>query len=106
MNIDDEEVFSAGDCPVCADSGALIGLVSTATGAVVLFCPLCETSWDQRPNDGRVDTVLSLGDVAPTGTVLAKRSQIMGSKLGPFERVDSGEWLELLAPHLIAPPLK
>jgi hypothetical protein len=103
MNSDETEMFSAGDCPVCGDSGALIALISNATGTVIVFCPLCEVAWDEPPN-GRVDTVWTLKELAPRGAALAKRQQLIGAKLGPFEPVSTDEWLSFLPNDVTKPP--
>jgi hypothetical protein len=80
------ELFSAGDCPVCSDSGSLLAVSSIATGSLVLFCPLCETAWDQRPTEGRVDQVLSLQEVASKGISPAKEARSKARHLDPSSK--------------------
>lgn len=95
-------VYTAGDCPVCADSGSLLCVRSIATGEFALFCPLCETAWKERPVDGRVDTILSLEEVAPRGISPAEHAGLSECPLGPLIEVDFDEWYPLLAPHFKA----
>jgi hypothetical protein len=92
--------FTAGDCPVCADSGALLCVTSLPSGKLILFCPLCETAWDQRPVEGRIDSVMSLQEAAPGGISLPSADEVQMSALGPFVEAPVGEWWELLGPHL------
>jgi hypothetical protein len=93
-------LFGAGACPVCSDSGVLVCVKSIATGRLVLFCPLCETAWNDRPVDRRVDSILSLAEVAPDGIVVPAETELIGSPLGPFVEIEGSEWAEMLSPHL------
>ena len=83
-------MYSAGDCPICFDSGALIAVASIASGEIFLYCPLCGTAWDKHPR-GKVDAILPLLALAPRGVLLATRSQIDSSGLGPFNQIDDRE---------------
>lgn len=94
------QLFSAGDCPVCFDSGALVCLVSRDSGAIILFCPLCETAWPDRPKDGRVDTIYELAELAPAGVSLPTAEALASSSIGPVARLERQEWFDLLSEHI------
>ena len=69
-------VYSAGMCPVCADSGALIFAINIASGDPFVLCPSCGVAWS-NPDDARtVDTVYSIKEFATEGFRMATRSEI------------------------------
>jgi len=47
--------YSAGDCPVCADSGALLFVTDEAQGRVLIYCPACGCAW-AHPSDAEKAT--------------------------------------------------
>lgn len=97
-------LFTAGNCPVCSDSGALLCLRSLHDGQLVLFCPLCETAFRERPNDHELDAILTLDEVAPTGIGLPTKDEVIGSPLGPFLEIQNPLWIDFLEPHLRPQP--
>lgn len=72
MSADPERqiLFSAGDCAVCADSGALLLLQARDSGRLFIFCPLCEVAWSEPPAPWTLDTVFELSHFAPQGARL------------------------------------
>lgn len=94
------KLHSAGDCPVCADSGALLCVESIANGSVILFCPLCGTAWDEPPIEGRVDAVHSLHEVAPSGIALPSNDALKGFAAHSPVEIDNDEWYDLFAGYL------
>jgi hypothetical protein len=95
-----DKLFSAGNCPVCADSGTLLYVWSHATRRVVLFCPLCEVAWIEPPDENRVDTVSSLDEIAPQGIRLPSENEVQRSGISPRVEVEKAEWGALIAGHL------
>ena len=43
-------IYSAGDCPVCSDSGALLLVTGASGGRVLTYCPACGCTW-KHPSD-------------------------------------------------------
>jgi hypothetical protein len=93
-------LHSAGDCPVCADLGALLCVESIANGTVILLCPLCGTAWDEPPIEGLVDAVRSLQEVAPSGIALPSDDALKRFAARSLVEVDTDEWYDLLARYL------
>jgi hypothetical protein len=63
-------MYSMGDCPVCADSGAVLLLRVVGSEQIIFFCPLCGGAWRSPPVDRRLDEIMSLNDLAPNGVAL------------------------------------
>lgn len=95
-----EKLFSAGDCPVCSDSGTLLCVWSLEGSRVILFCPLCEVAWKEPPDENRVDTVTSLGEIAPQGIRLPSVDEVERSGISPRLEVDKDEWGPLIEEHV------
>lgn len=93
-------LHSAGDCPVCADSGALLCVESIASSTVILFCPSCGTAWDEPPIEGRIDAVRSLQEVAPSGIALPSNDALERFAASSPIEVNADEWFDLLAGYL------
>jgi hypothetical protein len=85
-------LYSAGDCPVCADSGAVLLLKAQGSGRLFVFCPLCGVAWPEPPIARRLDTIFALTRFAPAGVVLPTVEEAMSIgfslKEEPFERWD------------------
>jgi hypothetical protein len=64
------EIYSAGDCPVCADSGAVVLLKARGSGRFFFVCPLCEVAWAEPPPPNQLDAILNRRLFAPEGAVL------------------------------------
>lgn len=99
--MDSQRLFTAGNCPVCADSGTLLCVWSIVTTRVILFCPLCEVAWQDVPKDGRIDTVHALDDLAPGGIRLATETEVRSFGLDRVLEVGEKPWLTLLGDHLL-----
>ena len=69
------EVFVAGDCPVCPGFGAAVFVVALSGGPVFLACPACGCAWD-RPPSSTVDQIESPARFAAGGFRLAVRGDI------------------------------
>jgi len=94
-----EKLFSAGDCPVCADSGTLLYVWSLGASHVILFCPLCEVAWSEPPGESKVDTVTSLDEMAPQGIRLPSEDEVEQSGMSPRLEVEREEWGPLIEVH-------
>lgn len=46
-------MYSAGDCPVCSNSGALLFVMGAAGGRVLTYCPACGCAW-KHPSDAEL----------------------------------------------------
>lgn len=88
-------VFGIADCPVCADSGALIALKPRRPGAgLVFFCPLCGCAFREPTPPRTLDQILSVEQVAPEGVVLPSDDEVVSSGLDLVKL--PGHWLEWL----------
>jgi hypothetical protein len=92
---DEPRIYSAGACPVCADSGALILLKASGSGAMLFLCPLCGVAWSEPPLDRQLDEITPLESLAPNGVSLPTASEVLGLGLALTE-VSSRDWLPLL----------
>jgi RHS repeat-associated protein len=88
-------IFSVGDCPVCADSGAVLLLKAAGSARMVLFCPLCGVAWPEPPTDRRLDEIKTLQDLAPSGVMLPTSSEAMDTGFALTE-VAFEDWFSLL----------
>jgi hypothetical protein len=92
-------IFSIGDCPVCADSGAVVLLKPQSAGPLFYFCPLCGVAWAEPPEYPRLDSISTLAEFAPNGALLpsAEEAARTGVELRelPYER-----WFPLLRDSL------
>jgi hypothetical protein len=88
------KLYSAGECPVCADSGAVLLLREADSETIVFFCPLCGVAWKEPPLDRRVDEVASLETIAPNGVTLPSEAEAWGTGLRLTE-VSVEDWLPL-----------
>jgi hypothetical protein len=91
----DGALYSVGECPVCADSGAVLLLKAADTGRLVFFCPLCGVAWGQPPADRQLDEINRLDAFAPSGVMLPTRAEALRTGLALTE-VALRDWL----PHL------
>ena len=92
-------LYSAGECPVCLDSGAVIALCGSH--GLIFFCPLCEVAWDRPPVPRQLDSMLTLGDLSATRPRLPTDEEIRESvfvrQLAP---VPLDAWGRFLADHV------
>jgi hypothetical protein len=93
-------LFSIGDCPVCADSGAVVLLVPRGGGSVFYYCPLCGVAWARPPNYPKLDSILGIRDFAPDGALLPTPEEAMWSGCDVRELPDD-RWLPLLEEALL-----
>ena len=96
---DQQKIYSAGDCPVCADSGAVLLLKAHGSAAMLFFCPLCGVAWREAPFRRRLDTVSSLTDLAPSGAALPTVEEAVSTGLALTE-VSFDVWYPLLKARL------
>jgi hypothetical protein len=75
-------LYSAGDCPVCADSGADIFLIRVSDGGVFAGCPLCGCAWTSPPDPFVLDSINPPVFFAPNGFRVATRDEIDAAGLG------------------------
>jgi hypothetical protein len=76
--------YSAGDCPICADSGALLFGIALSTDQLFVFCPACGVAWKHPEQAMRVDTVYPVKRFAPNGFRFAKLPEIQEAGLEEF----------------------
>lgn len=88
-------IYSVGDCPVCADSGAVLLLKAVGSDRMVFLCPLCGVAWREPPVDRRLDEVETLQDLAPNGVALPTVSEATATGLALTE-VAFDDWSALL----------
>jgi hypothetical protein len=91
----ERQIHSAGDCPVCADSGALILLKASGLGKIILFCPLCGVAWREPPADRQLDEISTLESLAPNGVTLPTSSEALATGFQLTEH-PLEEWFPLL----------
>lgn len=79
--------FSAGDCPVCADSGAAIFVKAEEAGAIFWACPACGCAWAEPPAANTVDSISPPTMFASSGFRVATWQDIgRAGLLGKVER--------------------
>ena len=88
-------LFSIGDCPVCADSGAVILLKAATFTRLLFYCPLCGAAWLNPPKEHRLDEVNALKDLAPDGVSLPTIVEALESGFDPFT-VEFETWFPVL----------
>lgn len=88
-------LFKTGDCPVCAEAGAVLVLQRRGHDTLVLHCPSCGCAWPEPPHRMRLDEVRSLADVAPEGVELPGDEPV-AHRLGSMVAIEAGKWLEFL----------
>jgi hypothetical protein len=91
-------LFAFGHCPVCADSGIVIGLACLDSGELVFYCPLCGLAWRSPPGH-RVDELTALSDLAPLGVRLPTKEEVNASGYPASEILDE-QWYALLESEL------
>lgn len=92
-------IYSAGDCPVCADSGALLLLKAIGTDQLLIFCPMCGIAWRKPPVPYHLDEILTVDTLAPEGVVLPTAEDIRRCSYAVLE-VPWPDWLPLLKAEL------
>jgi hypothetical protein len=92
---DETRLFSAGDCPVCSDSGAVLLLKAVGTDQIIFYCPLCGVAWDEAPKSHYLDEIEPLETFAPAGVTLPTASEAKATGLVLVE-TDFSEWSSLL----------
>ena len=103
INRENRTLYSTGDCPVCADSGAVLIFCSKASSELVFYCPLCGVAWSSPPIDRRLDEIHSLEQVAPSGISLPSEDDLVDLKrTRTVNEVEYREWQEDLEPYLAA----
>jgi hypothetical protein len=77
-------IFSAGDCPVCFDSSALLLIVTKDTHRLLVHCPSCGAVWT-RPEDAAASKYyLGVSDLAPGGMRGATLQEIQEGGMAKF----------------------
>lgn len=101
-NATKQSIYSTGDCPVCADSGAVLLLKAVGSEQMVLFCPLCGVAWREPPADRCLDEIEALPDLAPNGVVLPTGSEALSTGFAltevAFDKWNS--WLQRTVKHV------
>jgi len=92
-------MYSAGHCPVCADSGAVLLLKAHGSGRLFFFCPLCGVAWPEPPLDRRLDTVFDLLSFAPDGVVLPTYKEAVSTGVNLTD-VSPEDWYSMLKGQL------
>jgi hypothetical protein len=96
----DRSIYSLGDCPVCADSGAVLLVKAIGSGQLLFYCPLCGVVWRQPP-EGHIkdDDIVALRTLAPKGVSLPTSAEALASGLRlitvPFD-----DWFRFLEDDL------
>jgi hypothetical protein len=72
-------VFSVGNCPVCADFGGVLLLTAVRSGKHLFLCPMCGTAWAKPPGVD-VDAVDTVDDIVGDEPVrLATQDEVLAS---------------------------
>jgi hypothetical protein len=90
-----QAIYSAGECPVCADSGALLLLKAHGSGSVFFFCPVCGVAWREPPAARQLDTILRLDQIASHGVTLPTIDEARSTGV-ELNAVSFDEWYPLL----------
>ena len=92
--IEERKLYSAGNCPICADSGALLCLKEIESGRLLFFCPTCGVAW-RGPDYWPIGEILRVEDLAPKGVTLPTSSEALNSRFAVVE-VPFDEWFRSL----------
>lgn len=77
-------IYSAGDCPVCFGSSALLLVVAKDTQMLLVHCPSCGAVW-RRPEDAAESKYyLGVNDLAPRGMRSATLQEIEDGGIARF----------------------
>jgi hypothetical protein len=77
-------VYSAGDCPVCFDSSALLLVVATGTKKLLVHCPSCGAVWKSPKDASDSKYYLGIADLAPAGMRSATMQEIQEGGMAQF----------------------
>jgi hypothetical protein len=90
-----QKIYSAGECPVCADSGAVLLLKAHGSERMFFLCPLCGVSWPEPPSGQQLETVFNLTTFAPTGVLLPTADEALRTGFS-LDEVSFDDWYPLL----------
>ena len=90
MTSENQQLFTAGDCPVCADTGSLLYLRRADEELYFYFCPTCGNAYLRRPRLYVVDEVNALASVAPNGVQIPEAEV---SRRIPGLRPENAAWM-------------
>jgi hypothetical protein len=92
----EERLFSAGDCPVCGELGAVLFLRRLdVDDAYFYYCPVCGVGWTTPPRGMALDSINSLTDIAPNGVAIPSLFEARRF-LGDLIEVPFEYWAEFL----------
>jgi hypothetical protein len=74
-------LFSAGECPICAASGAILFVKSVSSGRIFFLCPVCGVAWHDCPGPFTVNSVQAPTDIAPYGIELPNKNDLEQAQL-------------------------
>jgi hypothetical protein len=94
FHLTSSRLYSAGECPVCPGSGALLYLKAVRVDAFFFFCPLCGCAWARPP--AAVDEINPLRDFAPDGISLPLDTDAASSGYN-LREVPLADWAVMLA---------
>src|SRR3954470_22132096 len=72
-----EKLFVRGLCPVCRVD-LIVLVVRPPRERQIVWCPMCELSWDAPPEANMVDELNRLLDLAPSGVRLPTEEDLQG----------------------------
>ena len=82
-------VYSAGDCPVCFDSSALLFVIAKVTNTLLVHCPSCGAVWKHPEDAAASKYYLGVKDLAPGGIRSATLREI---RVGGMASLVIGPW--------------
>lgn len=75
--LDRRPLFSAGQCPVCADAGELLVLRRLDLEVFFYFCTSCGNAFKKKPDPPTdLNEINRLRDVAPHGIAIPEKSEL------------------------------
>jgi len=75
-------VHSAGDCPTCLNSGALLLMIGNPGTRLVVYCPSCGCAWESLDQAKRGMPIASLRDLRISHIRPATRGEVEGAGIG------------------------
>ena len=99
------KLFSAGHCPVCIDTGALICVWSLSERRVILLCPSCGVCWSNQVEYEGVEVWQSIYIAAPGGIRLPTELEAQASGVGPVWEAETEFWWQFIKEHFVDPEL-
>ena len=98
------DLYTCGECPICAETGDLLVVKNPVSQALFVFCHNCGCAWSTPPPPHEVNQVEPRETYAPGGFVLPTEQEIsiVQGRGWPARRLEELDdwWRDILGPNL------